>query len=146
MTTGERTDPYLAARYQVQLDELIVAGFTTVEGLEVELETEAYEEGGTNAYTHTLPTRVSHGTVTLARGVGDSDELWTWMQAGIEGPPERKTGQIILQNASGESVRGWEFRDGFPVRWEGPELAADRSDIAIERLEIAHHGLEQYEI
>ena len=146
MATGERTDPYLAARYQVQLDELIVAGFNSVEGLEVELETESFEEGGENAFTHTLPTRISHGNVTLVRGIGESDELWTWMEAGMNGPPVRKTGQIILLDARGEPVRGWEFRNGFPVRWEGPEFSAEESDIAIEQLEIAHQGLEQYEI
>ena len=36
---------------------------------------------------------------------------------------------------------GWEIREAMPVRWAGPELTADEGAVAIETLELAHHGL-----
>lgn len=146
MATGDRTDPYVDFRFRVELEGLIVGGFSEVGGLEVEIETEPYEEGGTNGYAHKLPTRVNHSNVSLERGITDSEELWDWMHAGMQGPPDRKTGQIIVMDSMGAPVRGWEFVDGYPVRWEGPELSADGGMVAIERLEIAHHGLDQFTV
>lgn len=146
MTTGKRTDPYLGFRFRVELDSLDVAGFSEVEGLEIELETETYEEGGVNRYTHTLPKRFSYPNLTLRHGLSDSEELWKWMTDAVHGSIERKSGRIILLDRTGQEVRGWEFREGYPVRWDGPELAADQGAVAIEALEIAHNGLGKHEI
>lgn len=146
MTTGERTDPYVGFRFRVELDSLEVAGFSEVEGLEVELETEPYEEGGVNHYTHTLPTRFSYPNLTLRHGLTESEDLWQWMDDAVHGSIERKSGRIILLDSTGDEVRGWEFRQGYPVRWAGPDLAADQGAVAIEALEIAHNGLGKHEV
>ncbi len=39
-------------------------------------------------------------------------------------------------------VMRWQFRNGWPAKWEGPDLDASSSEVAIETLEIAHEGLE----
>lgn len=143
MSTGVRLDPYPGFRFHVEIDGLIVGGFSEVEGLQVELETETYEEGGENGFTHELPTRVSHSNLTFRRGVTDMGELWNWMNQGMNGPPERKTGMILIFGTTGQAVRGWQFRNGYPVRWSGPDLDAQQGAVAIEELEIAHEGLEQ---
>lgn len=146
MTTGERVDPYLNVRFHVELDSLIVGGFQSVEGLEVELETEEYEEGGVNHYTHVLPTRLTYSNLTLQRGLTTSDELWDWMSESIHGTAERKNGRIILLDSAGQQKQAWEFIDGYPVRWAGPEFSADGGDVAIEALEIAHHGIRKLDL
>jgi len=146
MTTGERTNPYLGFRFQVELSGLVVGGFSEVGGLGVELGTESYEEGGTNGFTHVLPTRVTHPNVVLERGVTDSTELFEWVAEARRGPPDRKTGLILLLDSTGVPVRGWQFLDGYPVRWDGPDLGADRGAVAVERLEIAHHGFEGFAV
>lgn len=146
MTTGERVDPYLNVRFHVELDSLIVGGFQSVEGLEVELETEEYEEGGVNHYTHVLPTRLTYSNLALQRGLTTSDELWDWMSESIHGTAERKNGRIILLDSTGQQEQAWEFIDGYPVRWEGPKFSADGGDVAIEALEIAHHGIRKLDL
>jgi len=146
VTTGERTDPYLGFRFHVELDGLIVAGFSEVSGLSVELETETYEEGGVNSFTHVLPTRLSYPNITLERGLTDSTELFMWMNEAKRGAPTRKNGRVLLRDSTGKEVRGWHFRDGYPVSWEGPELGADGGTVAVERIEIAHNGLDDYPI
>lgn len=146
MTTGERVDPFFDFRFKVELDELIVGGFSQVQGLEMELGTEEYEEGGVNQYTHVLPTRVTYPNITLQRGITESEELWEWVTASLYGTAKRKNGRIILLDSTGEEMKGWEFLQGYPVRWEGPEFTADQGDVAIETLEIAHHGLRKHDV
>jgi phage tail-like protein len=39
-------------------------------------------------------------------------------------------------------VARFQFREGWPAKWEGPKFNARSSEVAIETLEIAHEGLE----
>jgi phage tail-like protein len=50
-----RLDPYLNFRFLVEIQGLIVAGFSEVNGLQAEIETFEYREGGLNDYAHRLP-------------------------------------------------------------------------------------------
>jgi len=47
---------------------------------------------------------------------------------------------LTLIGPAGARLRAWEFIDAFPVKWRGPEFAADSNEAATEQLEIAHHG------
>lgn len=125
----------------MEVDSLLVGGFTEVSGLGYELQTEEYEEGGVNGFTHQLPSRVSHENVTLQRGLTDATELFDWADATARGVIDRRNCRIFLANAAGEERWGWEVRGAFPVRWEGPDLQADSGDVAMESLELAHRGL-----
>ncbi|MDY6818778.1 MAG: phage tail protein [Halobacteriales archaeon] len=138
---ASRADPYLDYRFQVEIDALIVGGFSEVSGIRRELQTEEYQEGGVNHYTHTLPTRFSHPNVTLRRGLTDATELWEWTQAAVHGSITRRGVRVIVQDAGGEEVWGWEFRGAFPVAWEGPDLQGTGGTVAIETLELAHNGI-----
>lgn len=137
---AERTDPFLDYRFQVEIDGLLVGGFAEVSGIRRELETEEYEEGGVNEFTHALPTRMSHPNLTLRRGVTDATELWEWTQATVHGLVSRRTVRVILQDAQGAEAWGWAFRDAYPVVWEGPELDGSGGTVAMETLELAHEG------
>lgn len=144
MPTRHRTDPYLDFRFTVEIDSLLVGGFSAVDGLEVEVDTETYEEGGVNDLTHVFPSRTSHGTITLRRGLTDSDEFWGWLRDTQHGRGTRKNGRVLVLDSMGEEAVGWEFVDAFPVRWQGPEFAADGGAVAIEVLELAHEGLRRH--
>ena len=140
MAVGERNDPLLAHSFAVELDGLIVGGFAEVSGLGLEVETLDYREGGVNAFLHRLPGPArSPATLTLRRGVGD-DALWAWIDDVAAGRIRRRNGSVMLLDAGQEAVR-WDFADGYPVRWSGPELRAGSATVALESLEIAHRGL-----
>lgn len=148
MATGERTDPYLDFRYVVEVGSSPAAGFAELSGIEVEIGTEEYEEGGVNDRPHVLPTRASHGNVTLRRGVTDDATLWSWTMAATRGRAERKLVRVVVQDREGAETVGWEFHRALPVRWSGPDLAAEGGGVAIEELELAYetivrHGGEQ---
>lgn len=141
MSVGERTDPFLDARFLVEIDSLVVAGFSEVSGLEVELGTEEYAEGGVNTYIHSLPTRFGYPNLVLERGMTDSRALWQWVEDALNGRIERKNGRVILLDSVGQERWGWEFHEAYPIKWTGPELDADQASVAVEALELTHNGI-----
>lgn len=135
-----REDPYLGFRFTVEISSLLVAGFSDVSGLEIQMEPEEYEEGGANGYSHRLPTRYTQPNIVLQRGLTESHAFWEWITNALNGKLERKDGRIVLLNSVGEEARHWAFTGAYPVRWAGPDLQADQGAVAIETLELAHRG------
>jgi phage tail-like protein len=152
MSVGERTDPYLGYRFLVEADSIIVGGFSEVSGLSVEMETEEYREGGVNTFTHQFPTRLTHPNLVLRRGLTDDRSFFEWMQDAAADTPIplamadlRRNVRVVLLDSEGRESWGWEVRNAFPTRWEGPELGADQGAVAIETLELAHEGISAME-
>jgi phage tail-like protein len=141
MSGTVRNDPYVSFFFVVEIDGLLVGGFSEVSGLQVETEVEEYREGGRNDYVHKFPKGSKQSTITLKRGITDSDTLWKWHQAVVQGGFSRQSGRIILRDARGNEKWHWLFVDAYPVKWVGPDLSGDGSAIAIETLELAHNGL-----
>ena len=136
-----RTDPYLAFRFKVEIEGVIAASFSECSGLQVETEIEEYREGGVNVFVHKLPKRTKYQTITLKRGLMDSEELWYWHQGVVAGIVIRLNGSILLLDHKGREQWRWNFIEAYPIKWVGPALRADQGSVAIETLELAHHGL-----
>lgn len=143
MASGSRKDPYLGFRFLVELNQIIVGGFSDVSGLQSEVKYEEYREGGVNGFVRKLPKYVDHSNIILKRGITDSDELWKWYQDVIYGDFKRKLGSIILIDRNGNECKRWNFFRAYPIRWIGPELKADSNSVAIESVELVHEGIEQ---
>lgn len=79
---GIENDPAPAWKFYVEILGVIVGEFTAVSGLSVTREFERIKEGGTNDFQHVLPGKLSHGDVTLSRGITYSRELWRWFSTG----------------------------------------------------------------
>ncbi len=140
---AKRIDPYLGYRFRIEIDGLIVAGFSEVSGLQMETETEDHREGGVNDYIHRLPKGSKQSNITLKRGITDSDTLWKWHQGVVNGKVKRKNGRIILIDAREIEKWHWTFEDAYPIKWVGPELKADSSSLAVESLELVHNGIKK---
>ena len=141
--TGERTDPFLAFRFELSVDGLPVGGFSECGGLMVTTEVLDHAEGGLNSYVHKLPTRSRQSTLRLKRGIVDR-VLWDWHDALVQGDTRRRNGAIRILDPSGSDVVAeWRFRRAFLVSWTGPDLSATANQIAVESLELAHEGLER---
>ena len=54
----------------------------------------------------------------------------------------RKNGSIIVLDTQGQERVRWNFRNGWPTKWDGPDFTSKGNDVAIETLEIAHEGIE----
>jgi len=135
-------DPIPAFKFWVEIKSIVVAEFQECSGLRLERTVETIEEGGVNDRVHLLPGRNKSANISLKRGLTDSDELWRWYQEGLyDGDVKKINFSILLRDVSGEVVKRWNVKDAFPVKWEGPQLTAESNQVAIETLEIAHHGL-----
>jgi len=142
MAGGTRNDPYMGFKFVVELGGVVVAGFSEVTGLQVEVEVQEYREGGLNEYMHKRvgPTRYPSNLV-LKHGITDKRELWKWHQDVAHGKVERKNGSIILLSPAGDEVWRWNFEGAYPVRWNGPDLRANTAEVAVETLELVHRGI-----
>ena len=142
MAVGDRNDPYLSFNFLVEIKGLVVGGFSEVSGLRAEIEVKDYREGGVNDYMHKLPGPTRYpSNLILKHGIADYSELWGWYLEVTLGIITRRNGSIILLDSSSEEVWRWDFFDAYPVRWSGPELRAGTAEVAVETLELAHHGL-----
>ena len=121
---------------------LVLGGFSECSGLKSTLETFDYLEGGVNDRVHHFPTRFSYSTINLKRGVGFGEDLWLWHNEFVEGKGNRRDGFIILQNDLKVPIKIWAFSKGLPVKWTGPTLNAQASELSVESLEIVHEKLE----
>ncbi|NOY64100.1 MAG: phage tail protein [Nitrospirae bacterium] len=143
MSTGERPYPYMGFRFLVEIDGIAVARFSEVSGIQVEVETESYEEGGVNDFVHLFPKRTKYQNIILKRGITDGQELWNWHQEVVRGTFKRKNGSIILLDSKGEEKWRWNFVQAFPVKWTGPDLKAEGSSVAFESIELVHEGIKK---
>jgi len=140
MPALEREDPIAGFRFGVEIEGATVGWFTECSGLSVERGVFAHKEGGLNAYVHQLPDRITYPKVTLKRGVADQS-LWDWFHRGLyDLQIERRPVSIVLYSGDRNSVKRWELTGAFPTKWTGPDLKADSNQVAIETLELAHHG------
>lgn len=143
MPLGDRVDPYLGYNFLVEIQGLIVGGFSEVSGLQAETEIEEIKEGGVNDHIHKVPRMTKHQNVVLKRGLTDSDILWYWHQDVINGKVERKSVFIVILDHEGSEKWRWSFVNAYPIKWTGPELKSDSKAVAIEAIELVHGGFQK---
>lgn len=140
-------DRVTSATFLVEVDDVEIGRFMEVSGLEVEIGVESIDEGGENSYSHKLPGRMSWPNLVLKRGVTQNDSLLKWLDkssgegfTGAGNKLTRTTAAITLLGPDGKRLRSWSFDGAFPVKWRGPRFASSSNEMAVEELEIAHHG------
>ena len=108
---------------------------------------EEIEEGGENSFVHKLPGRMTWPNIVLKRGDHPERRLLHLAQQvvgravrGQRQQADRSTAAITLIGPAGQRLRSWDFVGAFPVKWKGPTFDAASTDMALEELEITHHG------
>ena len=140
--SGDRVDPFSAFNFVVEFDGLPVAAFSECSGLTTETDVIEYRNGDEDITVRKLPGLRKYTNITLKRGFTDSKDLWEWRKKVIDGQTERQAGSIVLRNEAREEALRWNFREGWPSKWEGPALNAKNNEVAIETLEIAVEHIE----
>jgi phage tail-like protein len=133
-------DQAVAVCFVVKIDDENLGSFNSCEGLGCEFVVEQREEGGNNGWVWQLPTRIKYSNVKLSRPVTrDSAKIAKWFAAMASGV-KRKTATIEARTLEGTIVARWGLMDVVPVRWSGPQLNPDTAKVAVETIELAHHG------
>lgn len=139
---GVRNDPHVAFNFFVEIEGLIVGGFSEVSGLQVETVVQDYQEGGQNEYVHKLPGPARYpSNLIFKRGLTDIETFWSWHQDVIAGTIERKNGTIYLLDRMGIPAMWWDFKEAYPVKWSGPDFKAETNAVAVETVELVHRGI-----
>lgn len=140
---ASRNDPFPIYCFKVKLDLPGDASmyFKSVGGLKYETEVTDYQEGGQNQYTHRLAGATKWSNLVLKRGFSKSKGLIEWREKWLNGTFQRINGEITQLDTELKAVCSWTFVKGWPCKWELTEFDASKSEISIETLEIAHHGL-----
>jgi phage tail-like protein len=129
-------------RFRVEIDGVTIAGFCEVTGLEISIEPIEYREGGDRSIRK-IPGLTKFGDVTLKRGITNAHELEDWIKNVSEGQPDRRNAVITLLDEQRQEIARWVLVNTFPRKWEGPDLNAKSSEVAIESLTLCVERLER---
>jgi len=143
----QRDDPYGAFNFLVEVDGVGDPGapsgaFTEVSGLSSEVGVIEYRTGAEDLGVRKLPGLKAFGDVTLARGVTGDLDFWNWAKTALDGAVQRATVAITLLDEARNPVMRWRLRRAWVRGYVGPRLNARGNCVAIERLVLAHEGLE----
>jgi phage tail-like protein len=142
MMPGIRLDPFLSFNFIVEIEGLIIGGFSEVSGLQIETVVETYREGGVQDYEHKFvgPTRYPTNLI-LKHGLTDGNYMWAWHNEVRQFKVVRRNGTIYLLDNAGLPRIRWDFLAAYPVKWTGPDLRADSNTVAFESIELVHRGI-----
>jgi phage tail-like protein len=136
----------------------LFGGFSEISGLESQMEIEEYREGGYNAGPRRFARYGGYPDLVFKRGVGYDTSLADWYFQAKSGAEARirKDGVVLLMDRGGAGatglglpgidrtpIAGWYFRNAIPKAVDGPQLNAKGNDVAIERLVLAHEGIDR---
>jgi phage tail-like protein len=143
MATGQIVDPYTNFNFLVEIDGITRAAFQECSGFDSTVDVIEHREGGENTTLRKLPGMTKYSNIQLKWGMTDDRDLYDWHRSIVQGNIERKNGSIVMLNRLGEEVARWNFVRAWPSKWDGPDLNAEGTDVAIEALELVHEGVER---
>ena len=121
----------------------IIGGFKTVSGMDSETEVIEFKQGN-DTVVRKKPGRTTYSNIVQERGYTATDDLWQWRKNIEDGKIDRRSGSIIILDQDGQSeVARYNFYEGWPCKWNVPDMNSDASSMAIEKLEIAIEKVER---
>ena len=139
----QRKGPLPAFYFEVKIDGQETAYFRSVSGLKIETEVIEYQEGGNTGPIRKLAGVTRYANIRLSREFTGDPTLYDWYLTTQKPNPMRVDGLLTLVDRHGTRVASWTFTNGFPVKWEVPDMDSDNSGMAIETVEIAVEKVEK---
>lgn len=140
---GVRIDPFKAYNFFVEVEGMLVGGFSSVEGLESKTEVKTVRQGGVNDLEYKLPGQITYSDLVLKAGITYLDPMWYWYQSTLSGDIKRRNGSIYILDDSGIPAVWWDFFNAWPVQWQGPSLDAGQTLVATQSFTLAHEGIKK---
>jgi phage tail-like protein len=141
-----RQDPLLNYRFRLEIDNVIIAGFSEVTIGETSTDVIDYREGTDPPHVRKLPGLTKYGAVTLKRGIITGQlELFAWHRDVANGniAGARKRVVIVVQDAAGVDQARFVVTDAWPSRYVAGDLNATGNEVFIELLELVNEGIER---
>ena len=123
--------------------KVLVGGFKSVSGMDSETEIVEFKQGN-DMIVRKKPGRTTYANIVLERGYTATDDLWQWRRNIEDGKIDRRSGSVIILDQDGQTeVARYNFYEAWPCKWYVPEMAADQSGMAIEKMELAVEKVER---
>ncbi|PTQ91912.1 phage tail-like protein [Nitrosomonas nitrosa] len=141
--------------------------FQSVSGLQSEIVTETFREGGQNQFEHVLPVKAQYPDLVLKRGllapkteaagINENDkkgleqiyqgaldfetkDVQQWCQRTIQTLFVQPTDiMITLLNSAGKPLMSWNVVHAWPKKWMVADFNAEENQIVIETMEFTYH-------
>ena len=117
--------------------KIIVGGFKSVSGMDSQTEVVEFKQGN-DKIVRKKPGRTTYSNIVLERGYTATDDLWQWRKNIEDGKIDRRSGSVIVLDQDGATeVARYNFFEAWPCKWNVPDMNADSSAMAIEKIELA---------
>lgn len=129
-----QSDPIPGYRFVVFLNGVIL-NFQRVSGLDREIETEVYHEGGRNTMVHIFP-RACGGerTLRMEKGIfGGVEHMFCLVGERLDGVMN-----LVVMDNLGNPMKNYVFTGLLVKKWEVGDLIADQNGILIDRFEVSY--------
>jgi phage tail-like protein len=130
--------------FALEIDGIEVAQFLECAGIKSTTDVFELQEGGMNSRVHKLPGQARWDNLQLRYGVTRDVSLLKWRDEILQdkfAADKRRNGSIVVKNNQMMVVRRYNFVGAWPVSWEGPSFSSSGAELAIEMIELAHHGI-----
>lgn len=133
----DRRDPFRTFNFRLEIDDIPVAAFSDVGGLQSDGEIADYRTGMDIPLTmRRIPGLRKFGPITLKRGMVSDTTLWDWYRNIVNGKQDRRNGSVILMDEQRNDVLRWHFESGWPNKISASDLKASGNELAIESVEL----------
>ena len=131
---------HFAVAFEISQSPLLNDGrFQEVSGLEVEMEMEAFSEGGQNRFTWQLPKRARYSDLVFKRGMFMGSGVVLWCQNAFENFVFEPTNVIIaLLNDQHVPIQAWYVVNAIPKKWSISNFNAEESAIVVESFTLSY--------
>ena len=120
---------------------VLAGGFLSVSGLDMEVDYEVYNEGG-SLYPRYFFKEVKPQVLVLEQGVVTSvDSASTLMIMVNQGMSVPLAGTVMLKDSFGEIKRVWNVVGAHLCKVVGPQLNSNQPGLAVTRIELMHNGV-----
>lgn len=114
--------------------------FTSVSGLEMEIEYDVFNEGG-SIYPRFFFKHAKPQVLVLEQGVVTSvDSVSLLMDMVNLGMSIPLAGTVILKDSFGNSQRTWTIVGAHMQKYSGPALNSNQAALAVNRIELIYNG------
>jgi|TARA_B100000315_G_scaffold97056_1_gene89244 phage tail-like protein len=138
-------DPLIGAHFALDVDGVVSAFFKDASGFNNSSEVVTHQavDASGKSVIQKIPGDLNWEDITLSRGITDDKALWDWRQKVIDGDVAgaRANGSIIMYNQANEEISRFNFVNGWPSAWKGPDVSSEDQSVAVEAITIAHEGL-----
>jgi phage tail-like protein len=135
--------PLPAYNFLVEIDGIVEASFTEVEGLNVTVDVVEYREGSDSSIM-LIPGVARYGPLILKNGLTESDELLEWMETTVDGTLTKRSLSVIILYPNGEEATRYNCYEAWPSSWRLSKLdSLHGGETAFEEIVIQYELLEK---